>query len=269
MDRVIEKLSDWLEYRQMRGYYCFTKEEVSKALPTYSKENLSISLYRYVSKSKIVNIWQNFYIIMPIEYALKAIIPPTFYIDQLMSFLNKKYYVALLNAASFYGSAHQRPQTFSVMVELPSLRSQSKNGESLLFYSKKVIPSKYLKQIKTKSGYINVSSPELTVIDLIEKEKYIGGLNRACAIINELLDIIDIENLEEDFFQLAPMPVFQRLGYILESIIDRQDLADELYNKVQGHTIRKVPLKTGKPINNYEVDKKWKVIINQEIEIDE
>ena len=33
---------------------------------------------------------------MPIEYALKAIIPPVFYIDALMVFLRKEYYISYL-----------------------------------------------------------------------------------------------------------------------------------------------------------------------------
>ena len=45
---------------------------------------------------------ENFYVIMPIEHSLKGIIPPVFYMDQLMAYLDK-YYVALLNTKLFMG----------------------------------------------------------------------------------------------------------------------------------------------------------------------
>ena len=104
------------------------------------------ALHRLVAKSRIISPWRNFYVIMPVEYLLKGIIPPVFYMDQLMSYLGKKYYVSLLNAASFYGASHQRVQTFSVMVEQPSLRNTSKNGTPILFFSKKRDPDGIYKE---------------------------------------------------------------------------------------------------------------------------
>ena len=59
--------------------------------------------------------------------------------------------------------------------------------------------------------------------------------------------------------------------YILEHILERNDMAETLYSqmKVAGLKLRKVPFKTSKPTDGCEVDTKWKVIVNQEIEIDE
>ena len=69
----------------------------------------------------------------------------------------------------------------------------------------------------------------------------------------------------------SAIPVFQRLGYILEHVLERADLAETLYSKMEvaGLKFRKIPFKINKPTEGCEVDKKWKVIINQEIEIDE
>ena len=57
----------------------------------------------------------------------------------------------------------------------------------------------------------------------------------------------------------------------MEHILEREDLAETLYSKMEvaGLKFRKVPFKVNKPTGYYEADKKWKVIINQEIEIDE
>ena len=110
MKKQIETLSDWIEYREVRGYYTFTKEDIEKQFPSASKVYIKTALHRLVSKEKIISPWRNFYVIMPVEYLLKGIIPPVFYMDQLMSYLGKKYYVSLLNAASFY--AERETPTF-------------------------------------------------------------------------------------------------------------------------------------------------------------
>ena len=262
-------LSDWIDEKVIRGYYTFTIEDVKNNFPQFSDAYIRTSLYRLTVKKKIISPWKGFYVIMPIEFALKAVIPPVFYIDALMSFLSKKYYVSLLNAASFYGASHQRAQTFSVTTEAPKLRNTTKTGTSILFFSKKNIPEKFIRKHKAQSGYINVASPELTAIDLIENEKHIGGLNRACTVLNELVDSIDFEKLNDEFFTLAPAPIYQRFGYILESVLEREELANKIKSKMPFSTTRNVPFKIGKSTEDCEIDRKWKVIINQEIEIDE
>ena len=271
MKKDIENLSEWIKDREMRGYYTFTKEDIEKQFPSLGKDYMKTYLSRLVAKAKIISPWRNFYVIMPIEYSLKGIVPPVFYIDQLMAYLDKEYYVSLLNAASFYGASHQRVQTFSVMVELPYMRSTSKNGTTILFFSKKDIQTDLIRKYKTQTGYVNVSSPELTAVDLIENEKSVGGLNRVCTVLNELSDAMNLGGLNASFLKISPTPVFQRLGYILEHILERNDMAETLYSlmEIAGLKLRKVPFKTSKPADGCKVDTKWKVIVNQEIEIDE
>ena len=271
MEKQIKTLSDWIEYKEIRGYYTFTKEDIERQFPAASKVYIKTALHRLVARSRIISPWRNFYVIIPVEYSLKGIIPPVFYMDQLMAYLDKRYYVSLLNAAAFYGASHQRVQTFSVMVEQPSLRNTSKNGTPILFFSKKEIRMEFVRKHKTQTGYINVSSPELTAIDLMENEKSVGGLNRVCTVLNELVDVINLDSLDDSFFKISPTPVFQRLGYIFDHILEREDLAEILYSKiaVAGLKLRKVPFKINKPTEGCEIEKRWKVIINQKIEIDE
>ncbi len=271
MKKDILSLCDWIIEMEKRGYYTFTKEDIENQFPALGKDYMKLSLSRLTSKGKIISPWRNFYVIMPIEYSLKGVIPPIFYMNQLMSYLGRNYYVSLLNAAAFYGASHQRVQTFSVMVEQPQIRNTSKNGTSILFFFKKVIKTEFIKQFKTQTGYINVSSPELTAVDLIDNEKNVGGLNRVCTVLNELVDELDFNKLTDTFFKTSSTPVFQRLGYILEHILERQELAESLHAKVKsaGLKFRRTPFKVNKPTESCDVDRKWKVIINQKIEIDE
>jgi hypothetical protein len=63
----------------------------------------------------------------------------------------------------------------------------------------------------------------------------------------------------------------QRLGYILDVVLEEKEVADSLYRllKVASASIQAVPLKSGKPADDYELNARWKVIVNQEIEIDD
>lgn len=266
-----QSLAEWVDEKVMRGYYTFTIGDVKENFPQFDCAYIRTSLYRLTIKKKIVSPWRGFYVAMPIEFALKAVIPPVFYIDALMSYLNKRYYVGLLNAASFYGASHQRVQTFSVIMEFPKLRDTVKTGTPVLFFSKKSIPETFLRKHKAQSGYVNVASPELTALDLIENEKSVGGLNRVCTVLNELVDEIDFDKLENEFFMLAPISIYQRFGYILDAVLERQELAEKFKAKFERCSLRmrKVPFKIGKPIQDCKINKTWKVIINQEIEIDE
>jgi len=264
-------VTNWIEDLQKDGRVCFSLAETMKKFPSHNGIVLKNALTRLVSKKKICSVWKGFYVIIPIEYQSKGIIPEVYYIDWLMKFLGRDYYISLLNAASFYGAAHQQPQEFTVITTPPSLRSTQKKGTKINFNNKATILEQFTEQRKTPTGYIRISSPELTATDLIQFEKEIGGINRAATVLNELAESCNFNNLTKDFFQYVPTPVIQRLGYLLDEVLECQSQADDLYSCVKKYDIsfRKTPLKSKKSIANCETDKKWKIIINEQIEIDE
>ena len=201
-----------------------------------------------------------------------AIIPPTMYLDALMTYLKRPYYLALLNAAEFYGAAHQKPQQYSVITVLPPLRDTNKRNIKINFIAtRKEIPQKWLKPFKTQTGYIQVSTPELTAADLVTFQKEIGGINRACTVLYELMEIVKFGKLDKTFFDYVPTSTIQRLGYLLENELEQPKQAEILYSKAQTHSCKfqKIPLKYSKPTEDCETNTKWKVIVNEYIEIDE
>lgn len=266
----IYKIRDWVEELPKKGIITFSIEEVYKLFPAISKRGIASALLRLVTKGKISSVWKGFYIIIPIEYAHKGIVPPVVYINQLMDYLKRRYYIGLLDAAAFYAAAHQRPQVFTIITELPSVRVSEKKGIKMKFIIKKNIPTSFLVQKKTKSGYVFVSSPELTALDLILYEKEIGGINRAATVLNELAEELNFRNVGVDLFKNIPISVIQRLGYLLEEL-DYKELANELFGKIKdvGILFRKAPLKAGKDSKDCDYDAKWRIIINEKIEIDE
>ena len=268
-----DTIRHWVDTLPKVGKNTFTRDEVVKQFHFMKVSNISNALYRLSKKGIIQSVWHGFYIIILPEYGLKGMTPPTEYIDQLMKYLGRKYYVGLLNAAAFHGAAHQRPQDFSVVVDTDNLRGKVKNGVRINFITKKRIPVNYIKQLNTRNGYINISTPELTALDLLLYVKEVGGLSRVSTVLDELAEAIDFRTIGDDFLKLFNFAVIQRLGYILEDVLGYKKLADILYQKTKkaGIKFRKYPLKVvkkGITLDNYNINEKWRIIINENIEIE-
>lgn len=266
-----ECLQNWVEAQMMRGRYIFTKEEVIQQNLYSNKDSLNKALYRMMDKGTIMSPWQNFYVAIPMEYRLKGEVPPSFYIDHLMRFVGREYYVSLLSAALVNGAGHQRAMVFQVTVNGKQMRSAVRNGTLLDFNLRKELPTLYINKVKVQTGYINVSSPELTALDLVSQEEKVGGLSRVAEVLVELAERMKWDESKIALLGYFNAPVVQRLGYLLD-LIEETELADNLMllAKQAGKLGRKVRLKQSKPEKeNLDIDKKWKIIINQEIEIDE
>lgn len=267
----VKTISQWVEQRLYRGYYTFTSQDVKVYFPYMSESYIKTAVNRLVRAGKIISPVKGFYVIVPIEYVLSGIVPATFYIDQMMTYLSRDYYIALLNASAFYGAAHQRPQTFSIVHNGGDLKDGVRAGVRFQFIKHKAINDTFLRKHKSKLGTIDVSSPELTALDLIEHSSSIGGLNRACTVIEELIDSLDFNGIDNVFYSIYGVPTYQRLGYILEEILGASEQADIIYEHLLAlnRTMRAIPLKAGKASAESELNKRWKVYINHTIEIDE
>lgn len=265
------QVKDWIDDLQRRGRITFELKEVYKEFPLRTRAGLKNILSRLVKKGNISSVWKGFYVIIPIEFSSKGIVPPVMYIDNLMSYLQKPYYISLLSAAVFYGAAHQRPQEFSVVTTSGSLRSSIKKGVKINFSIKKEIAEELIIKKKTKTGYVNVSSPELTAVDLVLNERKVGGLNRVATVLNELSGELNFKQLPELFFSQVSSPILQRLGYLLDVPLGNTMLSDELLYKMKksGCNMRKTLLKNRNPVSNCIINKKWRIIINEQIEIEE
>jgi predicted transcriptional regulator of viral defense system len=265
-------IKKWIKELQKRGKLFFSRENISEQFPDSSEEAIHFSLTRLVSKGEIVSVLKGFYAIIPPEYAVLSMVPPTMYIDALMKYLKRPYYLALLNAAEFYGAAHQKPMEHFVITVLPPMRSTLKHDVKVNFsVTRKTIPQNWLKPFKTQTGYIQVSAPELTAADLITFQKEIGGLNRACTVLYELMETVRFGKLDKAFFDYVPTSTIQRLGHLLENELEQEKQANILFSKTKTRNCKfqKIPLKYNKPTENCEYNQKWKIIVNEQIEIDD
>ena len=266
-------IRDWVEDLPKRGKITFSKEEVELQFPHLTNRNIQNTLNRLVLKKKIQSVWRGFWVVVPVEYGLKGVVDPIEYIAQLMNFLGQKYYIGLLSAAAIHGAAHQQSMELMLVTASNNLREKVKNDVKISFAAKKKIPQQYLQQNTVKSGYIPVSTPELTAIDLLLYVKNVGGMNRVATVLNELAEVIDFDKISLDFFQNTNIADIQRLGYLLETL-GFIDTANSLFQKTNEANLkfRKYPLcikKQSMNLTDFPVNEKWKIIINEEIEADD
>jgi len=194
-----------------------------------------------------------------------------FYIDKMMQFLNRDYYISLLTAAELNGAAHQRSMVFQVMMNGRSVRSGVKNGTRIELYTRQKLPLQFTTKIKTKSGYVSVSVPELTALDLVADYNKVGGLSRAAEILLELCELTKWDKSKLQILDYFKMPTIQRLGYILD-FLEQSTQADALYALIvqANKKTRKTPLKPELQVaDKMNSNNRWKIIENYELEIDD
>jgi predicted transcriptional regulator of viral defense system len=264
------KIEDWLDEQVSFGKHTFSIESLESAFSEQSQTAIKRSLNRLSRKEKIVSVHKGFYVIVTPEYRAWKILPPALFIDNLMKYLNRPYYVGLLNAAAFHGAAHQSPQEFFVFTTFPVMRPTVKKGIRINYISKKEIAETFIEKKKTETGYLKISSPELTAADIINYQKRIGGLNRAATVLEELAEAIDVEKINSEFLLEIQISVVQRLGFMFEFVIGNQEIAQKLYDCAIESKLDffPVPLDSAKEKRGFSGDNRWKVVVNTTVELD-
>lgn len=264
-------IREWIRDREISGYPTFSKDDVRQTFPNYSEQVVRNELFRLSSQGIVYSAYRGFYVIVPPQYVAKKVIPPAYYIDQLMSYLNKPYYISLLNAAEILGAAHQRPQKFSVMTVLPKSSVSLSKNNLLVWGYRKEIPTDFLLSKNSETGVIYYSNSALTAIDIVQYEQHVGGLSRAATILEELTEELDFHGASKSLFKYTSIATIQRLGYILEEIIEQREVANVLHAELLKYTrrFRYVALSTEKSDKSAKKNTRWKVYINLIIDIDE
>lgn len=265
------QVASWSEKIQAQGRYGFALTEMKQANPELSDDAVKFALKRLSDKGKVLSVFKGYYLIIPPQYASKGILPPALYLDAFMKYLQRPYYVALLNAAAFHGASHQQPQEYFVMTEFPVMRPTQKKGLKINYVSIKSFPQSLIEKRKTEAGYLNISNAALTACDVVQFEKRVGGLNRAATVLNELAEVIKPTDFSSVLLQHVHATALQRLGYLLENACYNIELADALFDamKREGLNLFRIPLKAAKETKGFSSDNRWKVIVNTEIEVDE
>jgi predicted transcriptional regulator of viral defense system len=220
-------LSSYLNRLLSGGKVVFAREEAQKALGVSAGAFLDAA-ERQQRKHHLVSPRRGFYVIVPPQYLVWGAPPPPWYIDDLMRHEGHPYYVGLLKAAELHGAAHQAVMEFQVVTNkrLPQLRV---GRSSIAFYYRKDLAavSAGIEDRKTDTGRMKVSSPELTVFDLVRYPHAAGGLDNIATVIADLADHLNAGKVAT-LSAAYERSVSQRLGYLLDTF-GRGERAEALH----------------------------------------
>lgn len=259
---------EWIRARELRGHVTFSVEELKSAFGEKSAATIKTELSRLVKKGYISSVYRGFYVVVPVHYQLKGVVPPVYYIDMLMQYVGKPYYLSLLSAAAMHGAAHQQPIITQVTTIAPRIKHSSKNF-LLNWNYRKAIPEELVLTKNAEMGVVRYSNPELTAIDLVQFADHIGGYQRAATVLAELVEVMDMAKIP-NVVPYTTIATLQRFGYLLEFVLEEQEKADALFLilKEQGKW-NSILLRNDCPRKETSLPNRWHVNGNVEIEIDD
>ena len=254
-------LPDYIRHLTNTGVWSFTYADAQKNV----NRDLPGAIQRMRQAGRIVDPARGFYAIIPEEISLSDRMPADRFIDDLMNFHKSPYYVGLLTAAAYYGSSHQSPQVFQVITD-PARRAINVRGGRVKFFNKKNMQNTLTIKRNTYTGTMNISTPEVTVYDLIKFSRLVGGVDHVANVIAEMMEQVKVAELRVAA-SIYPLPVLQRTGYVFERIgyIPAVKMLQQLI--AQEKPVY-TPLEVSGPSVRNPKDEKWKVILNTDIEIE-
>lgn len=267
-------VDQFVDDRLLHGRGYFAREEALAALSLNSKA-LTAAITRLVKKRRLANPRHGFYLILRPEDQTSAP-DPVRWIDPLMKHQGIDYRISLLRAAAFHGSSHQAAMVFQVVAP-KQLRDFEIGRHRLQFlyqtpkgFAKLNQPDR-LDRIKSDTGFAQVAGVELTLLDCVRYFHKAAGINGVAQIVKDIGAKAEPRALAKaaDAYENAPV---RRLGYLLDRAGHvRQASALEPFVK-KAKTA--VPLEPSvRPLiaslaEFHEKDAKWKLIINERVEID-
>ncbi len=259
-----KSLSEYVDRLQQAGRYAFTREDTIRDL-TLSPVAIKRAADRLIAQGRVVNPRRGFFVIVPLEYKSAGAPPASWFIDAMMRFQELPYYVGLLSAAALHGAAAQQPQEFQVITNR-QLRPAPAGRGRMRFFMKKNLERTPVAALKTETGSMRVSTPEATAVDLVRYVEHAGGWNNVAEVLTDLAEKIDPDLLEGAARADDDVAAVQRLGYLLEQA-GAGDRARPLLNWVESERPRTVPLRPDRPAANAMRDRRWRLLVNEQIEV--
>ncbi len=266
MDTAI-KPADLSDSLIAHGQHFVTTDEIAE-LVGVAPGSVRQSLRRPAAANKIVSVTNGAWVPVPPEYRAAGAPPPAHFIHQLMGFLGHPYYVGFLSAAAIHGASHQAVMVFQVATPAV-LRDRAIGAGQMRFIRRSAVPRRSVFDHLVPTGRIKVSTPAVTLLDLVESPSHGAGLSNVATVIAQFIEdeIIDPAVLAKEATRY-PTAVAQRAGFLTESMADLVgtpfDLSD-LEALIQGSET--VPLASHRS-DGGDRNNRWGVVVNAEIEPD-
>jgi predicted transcriptional regulator of viral defense system len=260
-------VAEYIKQLQSFEEYSFSLDELQRELGR-SMTAIRSELSRLVNKGEIVNLRKGFYLIIPPRYSFSMKLPIQLYGEKLFRFLNKDYYLGLYTAAKIHGASHQQVQRDYVMTSSPKLNDIFNSTFDIKFFTTSHWPAKNILSKNADAGTYRVSSPGLTALDLIYHQTRLGGLNRMLAVIEELTEEIDQQDLTDLLSWYPGKSTLQRFGFLLEVFGGTEQHKEQIFEHLKSTEYYPVLLSPNSQQKPGSVDNKWKVDVNMKLESD-
>ncbi len=255
--------------KQLLSYeeYSFSLNELIENIHK-SETSIKSELSRLIVKKEIISLRKGFYLIITPRYSSAQKLPLQLYCEKLFKYLNRNYYVALYSAAKFHGASHQQVQKDYLIIEKPKLKDISKSNLDIRFFTTSNWPDKNILLKKSDAGIYKISSPALTIVDLIHHQTKLGGINRMLATIEELSEKLTNSDLLDLLSWYPNQSVIQRLGFLIEELGMHKDYQELIFNSLMQNNFFPVLLSPKSNEKAGAAKNKWKVDINVKLESD-
>ncbi len=249
-----ESIAQWVHGRLISGRPTFTLEEAMSAT-SLRHPALALALHRLKARNR---------------YQLRGEVPPSFYVDDLMRHLGRRYYLGLTSSAAIWGAGHQRVQKDFAVVTLPRMRGASLAHGMLRLVYRDQMPEKHIVVRNADGGVVRFADAVLTAFDLVHHADLVGGMSSVATVLAELLESVDFA-ASSDLGAFVPCVVWQRLGYICENVIGNTEKADALYAVWRSLGLRAVntSLSPFEQRRDGELNRRWHVKVNLDLEVDD
>jgi len=264
-ERTPVRAKDLPDYLLAAGKYTFTLDEAQKLLGADEPGAVYAGLSRLRRRHEVFSPTHGLYVAVPPEYRNRGVVPGEWFINPMMSHLDRPYYVGLLTAAAMHGASHQAPQVFQVITDRSDLVRRRDIGViRLRFYSSKSVSVDPTTRINVPSGYVVVSTKETTAVDLVGKPRASGGLSNVATILRELGELkgSDLARVA----QLRGRAVVRRVGWLVEHFGEVDD-AEALRQAARLDLGEPVLLDPSKGRRG-KADPTWQIRLNSVIEAD-
>ena len=246
------------------GRHSFDVAEAVESLGLSRTQTLQ-ALARLLKKGDIVSPARGFYLVVPPEYRTWGGPPGMSFVDALMTHLRQPYYVALLSAAATHGASHQAPQVFQVMVQDNTfVRNKTVGRTRLRFYSNPNIAADPVQRLTVPTGYVTVSTKETTVVDLVTKPRFSGGLGNVATILREIGELRGAELAR--VAARRDRSIARRVGWLVERFGEVDDI-EALLQAARADVGEPTPLGAGGGRRG-PLDRRWGLRVNVEVDAD-
>ena len=254
------RLEEFIFELRSQGRYTVTLTEIKEKLKSKTEEAVKQSMFRMKSNGSLAHLRREFYLIIPPEYSNGPGLPLYLFIDDLMKFLGREYYVGLFTAAALHGASHQSSMIDEVIVTGSPLRPIENDKISIKFHNKNQLDKDQIIQMKSDSGYFNVSSPELTALDLIYYSKE-WGIERILSVLDELKEVMKPQAMYNCALNYSTATI-KRLGFLTEEYLEDIRLSDKLYKAYTKNPDSNYTYLSASAEKKGEINARWKIIKN-------